>query len=153
MGEITDCEWFKIPKTDCWLKFYQDQEFYQLGLQVCWPWKPRVVCHLKRLKSYFLYQTGQTLGNWHTDCSNSRQDCSSLHVYMKMDHLYLAIYICMFTGLLFENTILSSHTWYICESWQAWAMCGAVLDVVDWTMCGSLYCVLHKIFIIISPPK
>ena len=28
---------------------YKDKEFYQLGFQVCWPWKFRVVCHLKTL--------------------------------------------------------------------------------------------------------
>ena len=44
--EITwSSEQFKTPKTDCLLKFYQDQGFYQLGFQVCWPcW---VACHLK----------------------------------------------------------------------------------------------------------
>jgi len=50
MGKIpnfTDSEQFKTPKTDCALKVYQDKEFYQLGFQVCWPWKFRVTCHLK----------------------------------------------------------------------------------------------------------
>ena len=30
------------PKTDCALKVHKDKEFYQLGFQVCWPWKHRV---------------------------------------------------------------------------------------------------------------
>ena len=36
----------RLPKTDCVLKVYQGKEFYQLGFQVCWPWKFRVTCHL-----------------------------------------------------------------------------------------------------------
>ena len=52
MGKIlsfTDSEWLKTLKTDCVLKVYKEEEFYQLGLQVCWPWKFRGVCHLKML--------------------------------------------------------------------------------------------------------
>ena len=32
---FTDCERFKTPKTECLLKFYQDQEFSQIGFQIC----------------------------------------------------------------------------------------------------------------------
>ena len=49
MGKIsnfTDSEQLKTPKTDCVLKVYKDKEFYQLGLQICWPWKYRGACHL-----------------------------------------------------------------------------------------------------------
>ena len=39
---------FKTPKMDYALKVYKDKAFYQLGFQVCWPWKYRITCHLKR---------------------------------------------------------------------------------------------------------
>ena len=32
---LMDCERIKTPKTDCLLKFYQDQELFQFGFQVC----------------------------------------------------------------------------------------------------------------------
>ena len=32
---FTDSERLKTPKTDCVLKVYKEEEFYQLGLQVC----------------------------------------------------------------------------------------------------------------------
>ena len=32
---FTDSERFRTPKTDILLKFYGDNEFYQLGFQVC----------------------------------------------------------------------------------------------------------------------
>ena len=44
---FTDSEQFETPNTDCVLKFYKHREFYQIGFQVCWPWKFRGACHLK----------------------------------------------------------------------------------------------------------
>ena len=50
MPNFTDSERFKTPKTDCELEV---KEFYQLGFQVCWPWKFRVTCYLNmRIKTY-----------------------------------------------------------------------------------------------------
>ena len=50
---LTDSERLKTPKADCALKVYKDKQFYQLGLQVCWPWKYKVACHLKCLVMYY----------------------------------------------------------------------------------------------------
>ena len=38
---------WRFPKRTVHYYVYKDKEFYQLGFQVCWPWKRRVPCHLK----------------------------------------------------------------------------------------------------------
>ena len=85
---FTDSERFKTPKTNCALKVYKDKEFYQLGFQVCWPWKFRVACHLKFIDSFvdsFMHHIVFLL-TWHW---NEVNHSSSGKIWMQKNQMQL----------------------------------------------------------------
>ena len=94
MGKIpnfTDSERMKTPKTDCALNIYKDKEFYQLGFQVCWPWKRRVPCHLNHRRLEHVCMSGQAndvfpvtwLNEWRLLTPSAPRDRSS-HVHVRV---------------------------------------------------------------------
>ena len=126
MGKIlsfTDSERLKTLKTDCVLKVYKEEEFYQLGLQVCWPWKFRGVCHLTSYRHY---------PRDHFVLRHSLPDGKNAQMFYRFwHHLFQAVFVWMtypsqYVYLRWSrvNTAIktavtaTSVMWKTCKSWD-----------------------------------